>query len=158
MRTAVVGLGNPYHGDDAIGPLVARQVCQELGNANGFVSLDCRGSGFDLAERLAGYDRAVIVDGLVEPQGRVGTLKRITLPAPGLPALSLHTAGLETGLELARVMGIKVPADVVVYGIVIRDAWRFGTELSPQLVSKVSKIVESIVEAEAARARSIDRG
>jgi hydrogenase maturation protease len=158
MRTAVVGLGNPFHGDDAIGPLVARQVYQELERANGFVWLESRGSSFDLAERLAGYDRAVIVDALVEPQGQVGTVKRITLPALGLPALSLHTAGLETGLQLARVMGIKVPADVVVYGIVIRDAWAFGTELSKELVSNLSKIVESIVEAEAACARSVDCG
>lgn len=48
MWTALVGLGNPYHGHDAIGPLVARQVRQHLDDANRFTWLNLVRVGCDL--------------------------------------------------------------------------------------------------------------
>ena len=148
----VAGLGNPSHGDDGIGPLVARAVCAALGSGFDVTLLEWAGSSFDLAERLAGYDRAVILDALVDEDAAPGELRRWE-PAPAaLPGVSLHTAGLDAGLALARVMGVGVPADVRVYGIVVRDPWVFREGVSPELELGLARIVSEILAAEFAHA------
>lgn len=152
VKTALVGFGNPFHGDDAIGPLVARRVYESLPNREGIDLLELSTSDFGVMERLIGYQRAVIVDALVDEEGQVGTVRRLELPeCSGEGHVSPHTGGFSAALTLARELGLPVPAEIVLYGVVIREPPCFSERLSPELEARLDQIAGAIGGAEFAR-------
>jgi hydrogenase maturation protease len=148
-RTALVGLGNPAHGDDGIGPVVARQVYDLLRGQADIDLLEHAASGYRLAERLVGYQRAVIVDALTDAQAEVGTVTQVEIQEPSADSfLGFHTAGFHDILTLARVMGLEVPRAIVMYGIVIRQPESFSENLSAELTARLPEIVQAVAEEE----------
>jgi len=148
-KTALVGLGNPAHGDDGIGPVVARHVYNLLHNPPNIDLLEHAASGFSLAERLVGYRRAVIVDALTDPQAEVGTVSQVEIQdSPGSSFLSFHTAGFHDILSLARAVGLEVPRVVVMYGITIREPETFSEHLSAELAARLPQIAKAVAEEE----------
>jgi hydrogenase maturation protease len=148
-KTALVGLGNPAHGDDGIGPVVARHVYNLLHNPPNVDLLEHAASGFSLAERLVGYRRAVIVDALTDPQAEVGTVRQVEIQeCPGSSFLSFHTAGFHDILSLARAVGLEVPRVIVVYGITIREPETFSEHLSAELAARLPQIAKAVAEEE----------
>jgi|Deesub1362A_J573_1020465.scaffolds.fasta_scaffold03329_7 hydrogenase maturation protease len=65
MYSVVVGVGNPLLGDDAVGLEVAKQLD---GKINADVKLAIAG-GLELAEIIADYELAVIVDAIKNMEG-----------------------------------------------------------------------------------------
>jgi len=148
-KTALVGVGNPTHGDDGIGPLVARQVYDLLRNKADVDLLEHAASGISLAERLVGYQRAVIIDALIDAHAEVGTVTQVEIPEQsGSPFLSFHTAGFHDILTLARMAGLEVPRAIVVYGITILEPETFSENLSPELAARLPQIVKAVVAEE----------
>ena len=146
-KTALVGLGNPAHGDDGIGPVVARQVYDLLRGQADLDLLEHAASGYRLAERLVGYQRAVIVDALTDAQAEVGTVTQVEIQEHSADSfLSFHTAGFHDILTLARVVGLEVPRAIVMYGIVIRQPESFSENLSAELTARLPEIVQAVAE------------
>jgi hydrogenase maturation protease len=144
-----VGLGNPAHGDDGIGPVVARQVYDLLPSKADIDLLEHAASGFSLAERLVGYERAVIVDALTDAQAEVGTVTQVEIQEPsGHSFLSFHTAGFHDILTLARTVGLEVPRIIVMYGITIREPEGFSENLSAELAARLPQIVKTVAAEE----------
>jgi len=150
-RIAVVGLGNPFHGDDAVGLIVAQRVHRSLGARNAVDLLQPPSSGFALSESLVGYERAVIIDALVDPRADVGSVRRLDVSeCYGRAPLPPHTSGFHEGLAMARAVGLRVPSVISLHGIVIREAEWFAEGLSHELESRLSTIVSAIADAESA--------
>lgn len=149
---AIVGLGNPFHGDDAVGLVVARCIYQSLGLKESVDLLEPPSSGFALAESLMGYQRAVIIDALVDPCAEVGAVVRLDVTeCYGKAPLSPHTSGFHEGLAMGRAVGLQVPSAIALYGIVIREPLCFAKGLSRELESRLPTIVVSITDAEFAQ-------
>jgi hydrogenase maturation protease len=111
--------------------------------------LEHAASGFSLAERLVGYQRAVIIDALTDAQAEVGTVTRVDIrKASSSPFLSFHTAGFQDILTLARMAGLEVPRTIVMYGIAIREPEGFSENLSAELTARLPQIVKAVVEEE----------
>ncbi len=154
----MVGLGNPLHGDDAVGLIVAQSVFEILHRNSDIDLLECPLLDARLAERLVGYQRAVIIDALVDARAKIGTVSRVEVARPsGDPPLSLHTTGFQDVLALAQMVGMAVPEAVQVYGVVIREPRRFHQGLSAELAAKLSEIVGAIAGEEARSAPSLYR-
>ena len=148
-KTVIVGFGNPYCGDDGVGPAAARSLHQALGADPGVDLLELSTSALELVERLAGYELAVIIDALVDEDAPLGTVKPLELVADrAIPGLGFHTAGLGSALALARALDMVAPETVRVYGIVIREPRVFTESLSGELAAKLPEIVRSIAAAE----------
>jgi len=144
-RTALVGFGNPFHGDDAIGPVVARRIYECLPEREHIDLLELSTSDFGVMERLIGYQRAVIVDALVDEQAEVGTVRRIELSEScGDGQISPHTGGFSAALALARKLGLCVPAEIALYGVVIREPQSFSDRLSAELEARLPEVVLNI--------------
>lgn len=157
-RTAVVGLGNPLQGDDAVGLIVADSVFRILRPELGFDLLDCSVPNPRLAERLIGYRRAVIVDALIDALAEVGTVKRVEMDRQcDGPTLSLHTAGFQMILALAQMVGMEVPRQIQIYGIVIRPPRDYFEGLSRELGDQLPGIVIDITTEELRYARKLGR-
>jgi hydrogenase maturation protease len=148
-KTAIVGLGNPTHGDDGVGPVVARQVYDLVRGKADVGLIEHAASAFSLVERLVGYQRAVIIDALVDAQAEVGTVRQVEIQEPsGYSFLSFHTAGFHDILTLARMVGLEVPDAIVVYGIAIREPETFCENICAELTAKLPQIVEAVVAEE----------
>jgi hydrogenase maturation protease len=146
-KTVIVGFGNPYCGDDGIGPAVARGVHRALGGD----LLELSTSALELVERLAGYELAVVIDALVDEDEPLGKVKPLQLTAGrAIPGLGFHTAGLGSALALARALDMQIPETVRVYGIVIREPRVFMESLSGELAARLPEMAGQIAAAERA--------
>ena len=129
-RRLIVGLGNPYYGDDAVGCVAARMVHERVGAAADFTELSA--STFGVVEACAGYDEAVIIDAWVDER-----------TAGSAPALA-HTATLDQAVRLARRMGMRLPRRIRVFGIRIDPPCAFREGLSPRLAARLPRIADHI--------------
>jgi hydrogenase maturation protease len=111
--------------------------------------LEHAASGFSLAERLVGYQRAVIVDALTDAQAEVGTVTKVEIQeSPTYSFLSFHTAGFHDILTLARMVGLEVPSTIVIYGIAIEEPKSFSENLSAELATRLPQIVQAVAVEE----------
>ena len=128
---------------------MARHVYDLLRGKANVDLLEHAASGFSLAERLVGYQRAVIVDALIDAQAEVGTVNRVEIQEPSSWSfLSFHTAGFRDILTLARMVGLEVPSAIVVYGIAIKEPETFSEKLSAELTAKLPQIVKAVAAEE----------
>jgi hydrogenase maturation protease len=146
LAELVVGLGQPDRGDDAVGPLVAREVARVLA-ADGLprVAVVERDEPADLMDTWSGHDRVVVVDA-VRSGAAPGTIHVLDAGASAGPLSpeawaatgrgGTHALGLAAVVELARALG-ALPDRVVVVGV---EAARFehGAPLSPAVAAAVS--------------------
>lgn len=145
MKTLVVGLGNPILGDDGVGWRVAEaiQKALPLGEGRPPIEVDFHaGGGLSLMERLAGYDRAIIVDAISLGYGRVGEVRCFDLndlpdPASGHLA-SAHETTLQTALAMGRTMRVPLPQQVTVVAIESSPVYDFSEDLTPPVAAAVA--------------------
>lgn len=158
LRTAVVGLGNPLLGDDAVGLIVAQSVFELLRRQIKIDFLDCPVPDARLAESLVGYQRAVILDALVDCQLEVGTVKRVEVSSHSdNPPLTFHTTGFRNILALAQLVGVSVPRQIHIYGIAILPPPNYCEGLSQELGAQLPGIVMDIATEELRCARRLAR-
>jgi hydrogenase maturation protease len=142
-RIVVVGLGNPYRGDDGVGPLVATRAAREAGSA---LSLPPPADTTELIDRWAGADAAVVVDATRSgrPPGTVRVWEAdCSEPGPA-PITSSHGLGLAEALRLGRALGVA-PGRVVVVGIEGVD-FRPGDRLSAAVAAAVPAAMRAVID------------
>src|SRR5215475_968434 len=103
----VIGLGNEFRHDDAIGLIAARRL-REVG----LFTEEHDGDLADLIERWREIDDVILIDA-VSSGAPAGTLHRIdarSSPVPrGLTFGSTHTLGLADAIELSRTLETLPP-------------------------------------------------
>jgi len=149
MRTLVLGLGNPIVQDDAVGIRLACDLHARLGDRPGVEWCpDCPSGGLDLVERLAGYDRVVVLDAIRTRGGRPGDVYRFS--AADLRETrhlsNVHDANFATALELGRRLGLALPRDeeIHVFAVEIQANETFGEALSDSVAAAYPFFVEKI--------------
>lgn len=116
-RPLVIGFGNRWRGDDAVGPLVAERLARA-----GHDTIEIEADGTLLIEAWAGRDWAVVVDAMASgaPPGTVRRFDGAEALAESLPRgsfrSSTHLIGLADAVELARALG-RLPGRLTVFGI-----------------------------------------
>jgi hydrogenase maturation protease len=110
MIGLIVGIGNSYRGDDAVGELVVKALKHYLPSnySTIFVSGDLSG----LIEQWRGVDHLLIVDAVVSGAvtGEIVCLDLTNNPLPSQIGLcSTHAFGLREVVELARVLRMLPP-------------------------------------------------
>lgn len=139
----IIGIGNEYRSDDAIGLLVARALqTRKLPHAS---VIEATGEGTALLEAWKGAENVILVDA-VTSQVPVGTIYQLDAQSgplsPGLFALSTHAFSVAQAIELARALG-NLPQRLVVYGI---EGKQFvaGIGLSPEVERAAHEVIERI--------------
>lgn len=153
MKTLVIGLGNPLLGDDGVGWRVAEEIGKTLPRLEDRPALEVdvhSGGGLSLMERLAGYDRAIIVDAINLGHGRVGEVRCFDLydlpdPASGHLA-SAHETNLQTALAVGRTMRVPLPGQVTVVAIESSPVYDFSEDLTPPVAAAVVVAARQVLE------------
>jgi hydrogenase maturation protease len=153
-RILVIGIGNEYRSDDAVGLIVARRLAQRRDPT--FTVLEHNGSGAALMEAWQGTETVIVVDA-VHSGAEPGTIQRLDASLQFLTALppeafrsSTHTFSLVQAVELSRTLH-QLPPHFIVYGIEGRN-FEAGTGLSPEVAKAAPKVVERVL-LEASRTR-----
>jgi hydrogenase maturation protease len=141
--TVVLGLGNDLAGDDAVGPLVARALRDELDGVADVV--ESSASGLALLEVLADHERAVVVDGVVTGRVPPGTIAEMGLDEVGdVVAPSVHQAGLPELAAVAERLGLTFPSRTRVLAVEVVDPWTIGAPVSAPVADAVEDVVARV--------------
>ncbi len=142
--TLVIGIGNRYRGDDALGCWVAAEVRKQAPEGVEVVEHD--GEPASLMDLWQGCACVIIVDAVVSG-AEPGTIHRIDLHKQCLPTnfgvYSSHGIGVAEAIELARVLRV-LPPHIVLLGI--EGKWFTASEQSPSWLKQATEIlVEQIL-------------
>jgi len=144
-RLLVIGAGNPYRNDDAVGLVVARRI-REL-NLQGVTVIEATGEGVSLMEVWQGADSAILIDA-VHSGKEPGTIHRFDVDAQNLPAQlfnnSTHSFGVAKAIELARALN-RLPQRLIVYGIEGKD-FSAGMILTPEVKEAARCAMERVLQ------------
>ncbi len=138
----VLGLGEPWRGDDGVGPWIAERLA-----ARGRAARGWRGDGLGLVALFEGR-RAVVLLDATRGAGPPGTLTRLDGAGPlprGLFRGSTHEFGLAEAVETARALGLLPPA-LRLYGIE-GASFALGEGLSPEVARSAARLLEELSAA-----------
>ncbi len=176
--TRVLCLGNELISDDGVGIVAARALIGRLALAGtpadpkdavdpaltvrafalprvGRVELvETALTGMYLLDAVVGASRLIIIDSVVTGAADPGTvleLKESDLDGPR--GSSPHYIGILETLDVARALGLEVPADLVIVAVEAGDYWTVGggmTELVEAAVPEVVDRAMALIEGKAA--------
>jgi hydrogenase maturation protease len=142
----VIGLGQRFGGDDAVGLAVLARLA-ELGGGEELEQVEVE-DATQLIEALLTPRRAVIVDAVLgagEP-GRVHLLSPDALARGALSAVSTHGLDVAQAIALARrLYPDTVSPRIQLVGVEIARAERFQQGLSPALAAAVDRAAEAVI-------------
>ena len=139
----VIGVGNPYRGDDGVGPFIAGKLKKE--NLPGTLVKTHSGEGTSLMESWKGASKVILIDAM-RSGALPGKVRRFDALSESIPSdffhYSTHAFSIAEAVELARVMD-RLPPHLIIYGI---EGKNFEKEigLSPE-VDQASREVEKRV-------------
>jgi len=146
MRTIVLGVGNPILRDDGVGIHVVRRLKRLVNDPDVMVDEAFTG-GMNLLDMIVGYDRVIIVDAVKLKEGKAGDVKRF--PLEDFDTFSYrnpHDASLPAAIRYALKIGEgRIPKEIVIIGIIIKETTSFGEELSPKILEAVPRAVEMVL-------------
>ena len=148
MATIVLGLGNPCLGDDAIGWRILEALEARLDERakTGLVFERLSLGGLSLMERLAGYERAILIDSIDLPGARPGELRRLTLDSlPGTHANAAHDATLVEALSMGRKLGVELPHEITIFAVQIERRLDFSETLTPEVEASIEPAVKALL-------------
>ena len=135
----VIGVGQPYRGDDAAGLEAAAHV-------SGAEVMLHHGEGLGLMALWEGYDAVILIDA-AESGAPPGTLHRFDATDPNpLPArlfrTSSHAFGVHEAIETARTLG-RLPEQMIVHAVEGAD-WTLGAPLTPEVRSALPSLIAAV--------------
>ena len=142
--TLIIGLGNEYRRDDAVGLVVARRLREAA--PEGVRVLEESGEGAALIESWQGADTVILIDA-VHSGAKPGTIHRLDAHAQPIAKkffrFSTHAFGLAEAVELARALG-RLPPRLIVYGVEGKS-FEAGVGLSPEVEAATQQVVERVL-------------
>lgn len=140
MRTIVLGIGNPVLSDDSVGIKVAEHL-EGLVDTEILTTTD-----FKVLDKILGYDRAIIVDG-VRLGNEPGTVLELNTDDLFFTCTfsGTHNLSLPTTLKIGYlVFGSDMPKIVKIIAVEVADTTTFGTECTPPVQAAIGKAVTRI--------------
>ena len=147
MKVALIGLGNPIVGDDAIGIKVVDYI-RDTFSLPDYVEIigDVSLAGIGLVEQFRGFDKIILVDSIqtgIHPKGTVVHLNQEEY-STALHISDYHNMDFFTALDFCNQVYDDIPKDITIIGIEIISVTEFSDELSTELHEKFDKIIDEV--------------
>lgn len=146
MKTKlIIGVGNEYRGDDAVGLLVARRL-KELPLPHTQI-IEASGEGAALMEAWKDASAVILIDA-VQSGESAGTIHRIDALTQTIPQkffrYSTHAFSVAEAIEMARALN-QLPPRLLLYGIEGKN-FAAGTELSAEVRNAAEEVARQILD------------
>ncbi|MBN9391414.1 MAG: hydrogenase maturation protease [Chloroflexi bacterium] len=148
----VIGAGQPWRGDDGVGPALVRELRLYFSEHPDLAQLrprleEANDGLVDFLESSSGYSKVILVDAVVtgSPPGTLHRWEVAQKPLPAsLRACSTHGFDLGGAIELYRALNM-LPRSLVIYGI---EAGQFetGSDLSPAVKAAIPACQARLLE------------
>lgn len=142
----VVGCGNILRGDDAVGPILVRELW-ERGLPDGVLCADGGTAGMDVAFQMRGARRVVIVDASStgSPPGTIYRVPGEELTNPGdLSGIHTHSFRWDHALSFAKwLLGPQYPTDITVF-LIEAGGLEPGAELTEPVAAAMRRVGDLI--------------
>ena len=140
MATLIIGIGNAFRGDDAVG----LRVAEALGVSESVRQHD--GEPASLIALWEGWDDVVLIDAVTwgRPPGTIVEMDAADSQIPAGVCHSTHALGPAEAIELARALG-RLPIRIRLVGIEAAD-WSFGTPLTAPVQAAAGEVVRRLRE------------
>jgi hydrogenase maturation protease len=136
----IIGLGNEFTHDDAVGLIAARRLREQ-----GLPAEEHEGDLLTLIERWKHEENLILIDA-ISSGAMPGTLHRLdvsdSFPNRDLFKNSTHALGLADAVEMSRTLG-TLPPHVIVFGIEVRDVTA-GMGLSSEIEQSLPLLVDQV--------------
>jgi hydrogenase maturation protease len=140
----IIGVGNPYCGDDGAGIAAVRRLVGSL--PAGVIIKEENGEGTALAEAWKGAEFVFVVDAM-QSGAPVGTVRRIDAAVERIPkevfSGSTHAFGVAGAIELARTLN-DLPPRLILFAIEGRN-FAAGDKLSPPVEESIETVAQLIL-------------
>jgi hydrogenase maturation protease len=140
----VIGIGNRYREDDAVGPAVAERLRAQLPPSVGVMTNDGEGL-LDLVLELSDVGTAILIDAAASG-AEPGTIHRLEgadrAAFDRIARCSTHSFGVVEAVELARALG-RLPPRLIVYAVEA-ESLGYGQGLSPHVYAAVEDVAGRI--------------
>ncbi|MFX1282712.1 MAG: hydrogenase maturation protease [Promethearchaeota archaeon] len=149
----VLGVGNEIRMDDGAGIRVVERLERDSSLEHLNISFKYLNTGgFDILDEIDGYKRAIIVDAAsmtdqgLKP-GEFFYISDLSEYSTGhLIGVSSHGIGVLQILRYAKVGGYRVPHQIEVYGIQVKETGYFSEKLTPEVAEGVENLVNILRE------------
>jgi len=144
MKQKIIGIGNDFRSDDAVGLLVARKLKELYPD---FDIIESDGNGVDLLSIFQEYDKVIIIDAAIADNPEdVGQIKEIKVTPDfnfsDLKIYSSHSFSLLEALKMGKQLSI-LPEELYLY-LILSQNFSFGQEISPEVKVAIEKILDII--------------
>ncbi len=156
VRTLILGVGNPVLSDDRVGLVIAEKLQQEPLQAQTGVEIVvdiATQAGLEFAEKLVGFDGAIVVDSIKTGEYAVGTVREIGMDdlESTTSLVTSHGISFKSAVEFGRTIGLDMPDDdnIRIFTVEIADNLTVSEEMHPDVAAAVDVVIEkmrSIVE------------
>lgn len=145
QKILIIGLGNLYRSDDAVGLIVARRLREK--GLSGVTVREAGGEGAALIAVWQGAETVILVDA-VHSGAEPGTVYRLEAHAQPIPTkffhYSTHAFSVAEAIELARTLN-RLPESLIVYGIEGKN-FEAGEGLSPAVEQAAQAVLERLLQ------------
>jgi hydrogenase maturation protease len=143
-KILVVGLGNPILTDDGVGIRVAEELERRLNPGEADVIGEGL-AGIDLLERMAGYERVIIIDA-IQTGGEPGRVSRLDIASiqSTRHASSTHDINLATALELGKKLNMPLPKTIDIFTVEATDTTTFSERCTTIVANSIPVCVDMI--------------
>jgi hydrogenase maturation protease len=141
----IIGVGNLYRHDDAVGLLIARRL--KKSDDKRLTVLEQNGDGLSLMETWKEWNCAILIDAVSSRQAP-GTVHYINANEKPIPSkffsCSTHNMGVAEAVELSRSFD-RLPKHLAIYGVEGKD-FSPGEGLSQEVEEAMDQAVKKIYE------------
>ena len=140
----VIGIGNAYRNDDAVGLVVVRLLKENKLSCTKIIETSA--DSFDLIDIWKDHRDVILVDA-VTSGSKPGTIYRysaLTEPIPTFKSFhSTHIFSIAEAIEVGRTLH-QLPPNLLLFGIEGKN-FASGTSISPEVENSMPKVVEEII-------------
>ena len=156
-RILVLGLGNDFLTDDAVGLDVARAVRERLAGEPGIEVKATTEMGLALLDEITDREGVVLVDSVQTSGAPPGQIHEVDVENLSRAlTTSPHFLGIGETLALGRMLGLAMPRQIRIFAIEVADPFSLGTEMTRAVHDAVAEATDRVTAAALEMAKTAD--
>ncbi len=143
-KPLIIGIGNIFRGDDAIGVVIAKELKERLSQAAEVAT--CQGDVMQLMDLWEERNQVFLIDAISTDEQEIGFVHRFAAHKEAIPAVfsqaSTHVLDVVQVIELAKALD-RLPKILILYGIESEE-YILDTQLSVKLRDALGNIAQEV--------------